>query len=48
MGGTDTVFVGEWVPTETILEAMIGEENNVDPVTEQQARDCYPEAFATS
>lgn len=45
-GGTDTAFYGgDWHPTETILEYMIGDENDVEPVTETQARKSYPDAF---
>lgn len=46
VGGTDAAYYGgTWHPTETILEYMIGEENNVDPVTEAEARAAYPQAF---
>ena len=44
--GTDEAFYGgHWHPTNTIGEYMIGEENNVDEVTEESARVAYPAAF---
>lgn len=46
IGGTDAAFVkGEWIPTETVMQYMIGEENNVEPVTEAEARKVAPAAF---
>ncbi|HZL07344.1 MAG TPA: hypothetical protein VFE45_18345 [Coriobacteriia bacterium] len=43
-----TVFLdGRWVPTTTVMEYMIGEENSVDPITEAQARELAPAAFAS-
>lgn len=45
-GGTDHAFVkGQWIPTETVMEYMIGEESNVEPITEAEARSLEPTAF---
>lgn len=43
----DWVFVeGKWTqPTETILNYMIGQDDDVDEVTEDKAREDFPEAF---
>lgn len=44
--GQDRVFVdGEWQPTETIVEYMIGDEDNVEPITVAAARKREPDAF---
>ena len=45
--GTDTAFYGgAWHPTEAILDYMIGEDDDVEPVSEETARANYRAAFA--
>jgi hypothetical protein len=49
--GRDTAWYGTppaWHPTHTIGEYMVGREDNVDSVTEEQARSSHPAAFAGS
>jgi hypothetical protein len=42
----DQVFVqGTWRPTERIMRWMLGSADDVDEVTEAQAREFVPEAF---
>ena len=43
----DWVFVeGKWTqPTDTILNYMIGSDDDVEEVTEAKAKDAYPGAF---
>lgn len=44
--GADRAYVNKaWQPTDTIAEYMIGEEDNVSPVTEAEARKLEPSAF---
>ncbi len=46
VGGVDRVYVdGDWQPTETIVEYMSGQEDNVEQVSEEQARKLKPAAF---
>lgn len=46
-GGEDRVFAqGEWKPTTTILDYMVGEDDDLEPVTESQAKKLDPQAFA--
>jgi len=48
-GGSDDVFRdGGWYPTQTIGRYMVGRDNDVDEVSEAQARASYPAAFASS
>lgn len=45
--GVDRVYAqGEWRPTETILDYMIGDDDDLEPVTEAQARKLDPQAFS--
>ena len=45
--GSDQVFVqGTWQPTETIMQWMLGSADEVDEVTEEQARAFAPAAFS--
>lgn len=42
----DEAFVrGAWRPTRSIVDYMFGHGDDVDPVTEEQARALAPEAF---
>lgn len=45
----DEAFVnGEWRPTTSIIDYMAGNDDHVDEITEAQARELAPAAFAAS
>lgn len=43
--GDRAFYGGEWHRTNTIMEYMVGDESNVEPVTEGEARTSHPDAF---
>lgn len=48
-GGTHDMFStrqGEWIRTDRILKAHIGQENDLEAITEAEARELEPAAFA--
>lgn len=47
-GGTDACFTAgrKWLPTETIHRYMVGRDDDVTPMTEDEARAAYPAAFS--
>lgn len=46
LGGADRVYMdGIWKPTETIVEYMSGQEDNVEPIGEAEAKKIAPDAF---
>ena len=47
-GGDDVFVDGAWKPTETVMKYMIGEDPDVEPATEEQARVHTPDAFPVS
>lgn len=45
-GLIDEAFgAGRWQPTKIVVDYMFGEDDYVEPVTEQQARELVPAAF---
>ena len=47
MPGADRVWYGgRWNPTDSIGKYMVGENDDLEPITEERARQLRPEAFA--
>jgi hypothetical protein len=46
-GVIDEAFInGQWRPSKSIIDFMFGHDDYVDPISESQARDLAPAAFA--
>jgi hypothetical protein len=44
--GDSAWFDDQWQPTETVLKYMTGQDDDVEDLTEEQARTSFPDAFA--